>query len=272
MNAMSAGPGDTRMFMKAQAPHQVVGLPRVARQIETHQTPRNNGGLPARGEPSARSLANRFGQIVCLAASLCACQSSPKGEVSGNTQQPNPPALSEDAYPGQLRPMSEVPHNFVLRQQLTGSARGHQFRGETVLQKQGDTLTLIGLSPFGSRAFTLIQRGDTVEYTEHMPQPLPFPARFMLIDIHRTLFVGLLGPREDGRHTEVVGDEQISEEWAGGRLQMRSFSRVDGHPAGTIVIRYQGGYRPGEAPQKVTLDNSWFGYQLEVETLMYQAI
>lgn len=202
------------------------------------------------------------------------CQRGPTTQPEGREKQPpeQAPELTEDAYPGQLRPMSEVSENFVLRQQLRGEALGRRFRGETVLQKQGDTLTLVGLSPFGTRAFTLIQRGDEVEYSEHMPQPLPFPARFMLIDIHRTLFVGLDGPRDDGEHTGVVGDENVREHWAAGKLHTRVFTRVAGSPKGAITVTYEGGYRPGEAPPTIGFDNRWFGYKLTIETLMYQQI
>jgi len=141
-----------------------------------------------------------------------------------------------------------------------------------VLQKQGDTLTLIGMSPFGTRAFTLTQVDAKIEYRELLPEPLPFPARFMLLDIHRTLFLGLPTPQADGEHTAELAGERVTEQWAQGRLQRRVFTRLDGQPRGEIVVEFEGGYLPGEPPPTVRFVNHWFGYQLEVKTLMYQPI
>lgn len=216
----------------------------------------------------------RFWGVVTVLVASTACR--PQATTgAGNAHSENPQDLAEvpeDAYPGQLRPISEIPENFVLRQQLVGTSHGQTFRGETVLQKQGDTLTLIGMSPFGTRAFTLTQVDTDLDYQELLPDPLPFPARFMLLDIHRTLFVGLAGPLANGQHTADIAGERVTEDWAQGRLQRRVFSRLDGEPKGQIVVEYEGGYLPGEAPPTVRLNNQWFGYQLEVKTLMFQAI
>ena len=50
--------------------------------------------------------------------------------------------------------------------------------------------------------------------------------------------VGVPGaPLEDGEHSAAVDGEEVLERWSGGRLQSRSFRRLDGVPAGSAQVR-----------------------------------
>lgn len=189
------------------------------------------------------------------------------------TPEAGPANLSEADYPGALAPALSGP-DFLARQRLDGKIRDRTIHGEAVLQKQGEALTLIGMTPFGTKAFVAKQQGGQVEHQVFAPEgKLPFPPRFMLLDINRVLFLGLPGaPLADGTHVGQVGDETVTETWQGGALLERRFQRRDGKPAGTIVVTYEGGMRDGKLPERLRLDNQWFGYQIVIDTIQWQPL
>ncbi|HEY8375510.1 MAG TPA: DUF3261 domain-containing protein [Nannocystis sp.] len=193
--------------------------------------------------------------------------------AKGQASESAPPALTEADYPGELAETLSGP-DFMARQRLRGNAHGREIGGEVVLQKQGDTLTLVGLTPFGTKAFVARQQGAEERVEVLSPEgKLPFPPRFMLLDVHRVHFLGLPGaPLPDGTHQGEVGAERVTEVWQDGALQERRFERKDGRPAGAIVVTYEGGMKDGALPPRVRLDNGWFGYTIEVETLVWQPL
>lgn len=195
------------------------------------------------------------------------------GATAGAPDGGPPASLTEASYPGALATALTGP-DFLARQKLDGSIRDRKIRGEAVVQKQGEGLTLIGLTPFGTKAFVAQQRGGQVESKVMAPEgKLPFPPRFMLLDINRVLYLGLPGaPLADGRHEGTVGEERVVEVWQDGALVERRFSRVDGKPAGEIVIAFEGGMRDGKLPARVRLENGWFGYAIVIDTVQWQAL
>lgn len=207
-------------------------------------------------------------------AFLCigACAKDPQRSAPPDASGP-PASLSETDYPGALATSLSGP-DFLARQKLDGKIRDRTIHGEAVLQKQGEALTLIGLTPFATKAFVAKQQGGRVENQVFAPEGrLPFPPRFMLLDINRVLFLGLPGaPLADGEHRGELGDERVTERWQGGALLERRFERKDGEPAGAIVITYEGGMQGGKLPARLRLDNQWFGYQIAIETIDWQAL
>jgi uncharacterized protein DUF3261 len=181
-------------------------------------------------------------------------------------------------YPGRLVPVAELRSpaglgdEFALEQRIrTESPEGaHEFRA--VLQKRGDTLVVVGLGPHGGRGFVLTQEGERVRFESHLPRELPFPPRFMLLDVHRAFFAGLAGPLDDGEHRERIDGEEVVERWQGGRLRERTFRRLDGRPEGTIRVTYEGGLGGDQPPSVVHLDNGWFGYRLTITTLSHRVL
>ncbi|MBL8748096.1 MAG: DUF3261 domain-containing protein [Planctomycetes bacterium] len=177
-------------------------------------------------------------------------------------------------YPGALLPAQTMPDDVVWQQRVTatwGLAGGEPGeRGfDAAIQKQGDALTVLGLSPMGSVGFAMILRGTTIEVQNHAEQEPPFPARFVLLDVQRTFYPWLGAPLANGQRTGVVGDEEITERWANGRLMHRTFTRRDGKPAGTIAVTYDwrdDDARDRLAPSRTVLDNGWFAYRLAVDT------
>jgi hypothetical protein len=183
-----------------------------------------------------------------------------------------PPLTAQNAraedYPGELIDSAALPDGLFLRQRIEARFGERELGFAAVLQTADGVLSLLALTPYGTRAFLLEQRGQAVSFTSYVDRPLPFPPRFILLDVQRTLFLGLPGaPLADGEHTAVRNGERISERWRGGRLLTRSFARVDGRPRGSIRISYGGGMRGSAPPPRVELDNAWFGYRLTIHTL-----
>jgi len=173
---------------------------------------------------------------------------------------------------GSLVPTGDIPGSFLYRQRVTARRPGREVSFEAVLQKQGGTLTMLGLTPFGTRAFVLQQRGVAVEFTSYMPGELPFPPRYILLDLHRTLFVTLGPPVADGDRVAVRDGESVRERWRAGRLMERRYERVGGAPAGSIEVRYEGGMAGHEPPDTIEYRNGWYGYALTITTLSRQAL
>ncbi len=214
---------------------------------------------------SARPLAaNAF--AVVLAAFATSCRSSP-------IEEPRPLTAAEA---GELRAPSSLPIDVLWRQRVSATwedpRRGGE-RGErsfdAAVQKRGDALTLIGLSPLGTTGFviTLNDGASDVEFTNRSGEELPFPPRFVLLDVQRVFFPWLAGdaPLADGVHEGDVAGAHVVEEWRGGRLIERRFTSAGRE--GEVIVRH-GVERDGWlAPAQATLENGWFGYRLAIETL-----
>jgi len=201
--------------------------------------------------------------IAALAVALAACSPRPS----------RPLDPSQLRYPGVLASAEALAGrpDFLARQALVGRYGEREVHGEVVVQKRGATLTLIGMAAFGSKAFVIQQDAKGVRSQEILPGSLPFPAEFMLLDVHRALFMGL--PEGPGAtRTGRRDGEAITEVWADGKLQRRSFRRLDRRPRGTITIDYIGGMAGPRPPDKIVLDNQWFGYRVEISTLSWQPI
>jgi len=200
---------------------------------------------------------------VMLALALAACTPRPS----------QPPDPSQMRYPGVLatsQALAAYP-DFLARQSLVGRYGPREVHGEVVVQKRGGSLTLIGMSAFGSKAFVIQQDAEGVRSQEILPGSLPFPAQFMLLDVHRSMFMGL-SEKTDGTHRGRREGEAITEIWQGGKLLRRDFRRLDRRPRGTISIEYVGGMTGSRPPAKIVVDNQWFGYTVEISTVSWQAI
>jgi hypothetical protein len=181
--------------------------------------------------------------------------------------RPTPTAQAPE-YPGVLTPPPLQGGDFLRSQKLVARYGGRTTSFSAILQKQAGTLTLIGLTPFGSKAFVIEQVGVTVKFTSYLPGDLPFPPRYVLFDVHRVYFGGLGGaPLPDGEHVAERDGERIREVWKGGRLFERAFTRLAADPPGVMVISYQGGMVPGTSPARIEIDNGWVGYQLSIATV-----
>ncbi len=189
---------------------------------------------------------------------------------------PARPPAAERVYPGVLRPPASFPGDFLLRQHVVATYGARSIAFDAVVQKHGDALTYLALTPFGSRAFMVRQTGTEVAFERWVDRDLPFPPRYILIDLHRVLLAGVAedgGALPDGAHAVTRGEESIRERWEGGRLVERAFRRTSGDPAGEIVIAYDGGMIPGRSPpRRMVLENGWFGYRIELTVVSWEPL
>ena len=190
------------------------------------------------------------------------------------TKATTPPDPSQMRYPGEFAAGAELAArgDFLTRQALVGRYGERTFHGEVVVQKQGQAVTLIGVTPFGGKAFVVQQDAQGVRGQEFMKGTLPFPPEFMLLDVHRSLFMGLSEGTGDGVRRGERAGEAIAETWQGGRVMKREFRRLDRKPRGTITVTYDGGMAGEQPPKVMRLDNGWFGYSVEITTLSWQKL
>jgi hypothetical protein len=199
---------------------------------------------------------------VCLA--VIAALGCAHHQTAPGPQGPTPPTAAE------LPPPDSIPGTFALRQKLTATSAKGGGSFEAVLQKQPGTLTLVGLTPYGSRAFLLQQTKGDVQFTKYVPRDMPFPPTFMLLDIHRVLGQWLGPPPASGERSGQVGDETIHERWQDGKLLERTFVSARTTPPGKITISY-GGYGAASAlAAHITLENARLDYRIVIDTVPFQ--
>ena len=202
----------------------------------------------------------RTAAVVALLAAGCAHR---------ETAPPRPPVTPPTA--AELPPPDAIPGTFSVRQKLTATSPKGGGSFEAVLQKQPGTLTLVGLTPYGSRAFLLVQTKGDVQFTKYIPRELPFAPTFLLLDIHRVLATWIGPPLATGERTAQVGAETIHERWQDGRLMERTFTSTSttANPAGTITVTYTG-YAASNIATHITLRNARLDYQVVIETVPFQ--
>ncbi|HET9621047.1 MAG TPA: DUF3261 domain-containing protein [Kofleriaceae bacterium] len=184
------------------------------------------------------------------------------------------------AYPCVLREPEALGADFSVRQHLTVHARkpdGSAFDGEldAVLQKQGDTLLVVGLGPMSVKAFTLAQRHGEITFQQFYGPELPFSPRNIVVDIHRMYFKHLPAPAEPAYTGVIRGEldgEHVEETWQGGALRDRVFTRP-GQFAGAVRIELGAGCTAARCqPATATLRNEWFAYTLAITSDDYEAL
>jgi len=208
-------------------------------------------------------------------------------------------ARKEADWPTPVVPLAPAAHpmDFLDRQRIVATYKGHTASFDAVVQKKGNELTLVGLTPFGSRAFVLRQVGVEASFESFVPQTLPFPPNYILVDVERVFFRWTdAAPPTDANRQFLHDGEIVTERWQAGRLLRRTFSRDgtspalpergrndertspalpergrNGLPPGQIVIEYDGGMASDGTPARhVSFDNGQFGYHLDITTLTHQ--
>jgi hypothetical protein len=187
-----------------------------------------------------------------------------------------PAAAPGPAYQGPLFDPAQAPADFLDRQKVVATYGEERRSFDAVLQKHGEELTLLGLTPFGTRAFVVTQNGAEVSFQTFVGETFPFPPRYVLIDVQRVFYApaGLAGAAlpEGNRHAAISG-ELVTEAWHEGRLVQRTFVRADSTPPGAITVEYEGGMGPdGTPPRHVVFTNGWYGYRLDITTLSHERL
>jgi len=182
-------------------------------------------------------------------------------------------------YPCVLHDPATLPRDFVVRQRLTVHARrdGQPVDGQfdAIVQKQGDTLLIVGFGPMNVKAFTLEQRGDRIEFTQFFGPELPFSPRNVVVDVHRVFFKRL-PPPPAGHSGTVRGEldgETVEETWQDGELRRAVFTRPGSALRGAVRVELAPGCTPAACePASATLRNDWFDYSLAITNEGYERL
>lgn len=208
---------------------------------------------------------------VALGAALAGCGGPARHLVVS--------ASAPSDYPCVLHDPATLPHDFLVRQSLTIHARrdGRPVDGQfdAILQKQGDTLLIVGFGPMNVKAFTLEQRGDRIEFTQFLGPELPFSPRNIVVDVHRVYFHHLPppGPGYSGTARGELDGETVEETWQDGELRRAAFTRPGTALRGAVTIELGPGCAPAACePASATLRNEWFGYTLEIANEGYERL
>lgn len=119
---------------------------------------------------------------LCLLAALSVACGPRAAEAPSAREYTGPIVDSEKLRPG-----------FLWQQEITASRGPFSHGFPAAVQSADGVLTILGLTPFGTRAFVIEQRGQTFEYRTFVEQELPIRPEWVLIDVHRTFFDGFEG-------------------------------------------------------------------------------
>ena len=168
------------------------------------------------------------------------------------------------AVAGVLLPTEQLGPSFVVEQRLHGNYEKREITLDCVVQLVEGTLTIVGLTPFGTRAFVIEQRGTAVRFEKFVDRDIPFDPANVLYDLHRVFFRGLKGPLSDGTHEGQDAGDLVRELWRDGHIVERRFESLEGPVSNLVLVAFEGAPAPIVAP-RVRLTNVAFGYTLEIE-------
>jgi hypothetical protein len=135
--------------------------------------------------------------------------------------------------PGSLVPTHELEGDWVIHERIR--VRGEQVDEAygLVVQKSGPRLVLIGLTPFGAKAFSLTQIGVEVWSESKLGPALPVPPENVLRDLHRAHFLATDDPAFEGRtvRRDADGSVHVASEACGYESTLAPISVVN--PAAT---------------------------------------
>jgi hypothetical protein len=220
----------------------------------------------------AGTLSCAFTSAAVIATLLVAAGCGPSGS---HQRQPTLAKLT----PLRLLPVSALDESFIWEQRVTASWKragaGKQPSSgsagfDAVLQRRGDQLLLVGLSPMKTPGFIVTYQNGRVSFKNNSKRRLPFSPRYMIADVQLAFFPWL-GPQNQagftGKRSGVRGRLLIEEHYKKGRLSRRVFRRRDAPGLGQVVVEYSGWQAGQSAPRKTVLRSGWYGYRLTIETL-----
>jgi hypothetical protein len=207
--------------------------------------------------------------LAPLVLGLLACR------TTGAVAPPPPQPGAVDS--GRLVPTQELAPDFSLRQRIEGRYGDKAVPAiDAVLQLRAGHLQLVALTPFGTRALVIHQRGTeiTTEAFIDKDKLPPLDPKDILRDIHRVLFRGLFVGKAapaGGVHTGRDGDDDVVETWRAGQLQTRTFA-APGTAADAPAVRIEFEGKGELVAPTVRLTNLRLGYQLVIKTFDQQRL
>ncbi len=171
-----------------------------------------------------------------------------------------------------LLPANRLRGNFVLHQVITvrWAVQGEEFEESfnAALQRNGETLLVLGLGPLGQVGFELRLEEGNVYFENRIGRVLPFAPEHILADVQRVFYPWIEGTdqctdcQRKGTHQAI----SIVETYSEGALTERRFSRQDDLERGYVVIEYGQDRLAREIPARANLRNDWVGYALDIKT------
>lgn len=172
---------------------------------------------------------------------------------------PTPPP----ADPGPVRPADAWPARVLLRQKVSITWEGQTRSFDAAVQRVDETLTVVGLAPFGPPGFVIRHGPSSIDVENNLDRPLPFDPRFLVADVQK-VFYPWLPPPEGGQgwvEGEVAG-LKVRARYVDGRLAERRFV---GAPPLVVGVRYGVDLIDGIS-RVIELRHEGFGYRLRIET------
>jgi hypothetical protein len=205
--------------------------------------------------------------LACICSLSCAGSHAEAAHAAG-------PALD----PGPIRSPAVMPYDLQWRQHVTASWPTGRRSFDAVVQQRHGELMMIGLSPAGMPGFVLrLKPSGAIEVENRTGQELPFRPEYILADVQRVLYPWLPPPAAglDGELQGEVAGLRVRERYVHGALVERTFQRAAptdkqrAHAAdgGSVRIVYERGSPGADVAKRVSVDNGWFGYRLQIETL-----
>ena len=111
--------------------------------------------------------------------------------------------------PGSLVPTQELEGDWVIHERIRVRGAEVDEAYGLVVQKSGPRLVLIGLTPFGAKAFSLTQIGVEVWSESKLGPALPVPPENVLRDLHRAHFLATDDPSFEGRTLRRDADGSV---------------------------------------------------------------
>lgn len=161
---------------------------------------------------------------------------------------------------GVLVSTAELKPPFSVQQRIHGKYQGGEATMDCVVQLKDGKLTVLGLTPFGTRAFVIEQTGTEVHFEKYVDRDLPVAPEAVLYDIHRVFFRGLRPGQLQGQDN---GD-LVTERYVDGHITERRFQSLEGPVTNLVVVTFEGAPAPIIAP-RVHITNSAYAYSLDIE-------
>lgn len=108
-----------------------------------------------------------------------------------------PPKLAD--CPGALRSTAEIEGDWVIHERVRVTGEKVDESYGLVVQKTGPKLVLLGLTPFGAKAFSVVQIGTQTWPESYLGPATVVPPENVLRDLHRALFLVVDDPALDPR-------------------------------------------------------------------------
>jgi hypothetical protein len=196
----------------------------------------------------------RVSLLFLLATGLIACESFPGSRAGGGC-----PVMLVDS--------ERISDAGLLRQRIRVGDGDREVSIETVVQIEPGELVVVGFTPFGTRAFTIRQRGQDLEIEDRVARAMGIRAIWLLDALHRSRWIA--APDASGGESErwEWGGETVEQQRAGpGGPLVRVFRVTAGGSSATSDLAVRVEYSDAET-SSVQIENPWCGYRARIETV-----